>query len=344
MAGGGGERFWPMSRAKTPKHLLKLISERTLLEETVRRLRGVVRPANIFVLTNEGQLAGVRSVLPFLPAAQIVAEPERRDTAAAAALATALARARDADAVIALLPADHVIRDQRGFARQLAAGFVWAGRHQALLTIAVKPTDPDPSFGYLELGARIRGSGRGGVFRRVKRFVEKPDIATARRYLKTGRYAWNAGMFLWSASAFLAEAERSAPALAAFVREFPSGDPKAYLRSRFPLLPKLSVDYAIMEKAASVATMTAKFDWDDVGLWTALPSHLAVDLAGNAVRGPVIAVESTGNIAVSNGRVIALCGVRHLVVVETPDAILVCHRDAVQAIKRLHPLLPGHVL
>ncbi len=344
MAGGGGERFWPMSRAKTPKHLLKLISERTLLEETVRRLKGVVRPANIFVLTNESQMKGVRSALPFLPAAQIVAEPERRDTAAAAALATALARARDPKAVVALLPADHVIRNQRVFAAQLAAGFAWAADNPALLTIAVKPTDPDPSFGYLELGARIPGRNAGGVFRRVKRFVEKPDIATARRYLKTGRYAWNAGMFVWSAEVFLAEAERSAPGLAAFIRGFPSGNPKTYLQTRFPSLPKLSVDYAIMEKAARVATLMAEFDWDDVGLWTALPPHLAVDVAGNAVRGPVVVVESTGNIAVSNGRVIALCGVHDLVVVETPDAILVCHRDAVQAIKRLHPQLPKEVL
>jgi mannose-1-phosphate guanylyltransferase len=333
-----------MSRSRTPKHLLKLIGDRTLLEETVRRLKGVVPAANIFVLTNQAQLARVRSVLPFLPAAQIVAEPARRDTAAAAALATALARARDPAAVMALLPADHCIRDQHGFAAQLAAGFAWAKRNRALLTIAVKPTRPDPGFGYLELGETLPGGGATGVFRRVKRFVEKPDLATARRYLKTGRYAWNAGMFVWRADVFLAEAERSAPELAAFLRDFPSGNCKAYLRARFPALPKVSVDYAIMEKARDVATLMAKFDWDDVGLWTALPAHLASDAAGNSVRGRVVSVDSTGNIAVSNGRVLALCGVRDLVVVETPDAVLVCHRDAVQAIKKLHPLLPKEVL
>jgi mannose-1-phosphate guanylyltransferase len=344
MAGGGGERFWPMSRTKTPKHLLKLIADHTLLEETVRRLKGVVPQSNLFVLTNEAQLAGVRAVLPFLPAKQIVAEPARRDTAAAAGLATALARSRDRRAVVALLPADHYIRDRARFAGQLVAGFAWAAAHSSLLTIAVRPTHPDPGFGYLELGGKLPGRGAGSAFRSVTRFVEKPDVATAKRYLRTGRYAWNAGMFVWRADVFLAEAERSLPELAAFVRDFPARKSGAYLRARFGALPKVSVDYAIMEKAGNVATLMAKFDWDDVGLWTALPAHLSADAAGNSVRGPVVAVDATGNIAVSNGRVIALCGVRDLVVVETPDAILVCHRDAVQAIKKLHPHLPKDVL
>jgi mannose-1-phosphate guanylyltransferase len=344
MAGGGGERFWPMSRVRTPKHLLKLLADQTLLEQTVRRLAGVVPPGNIFVLTNEAQLAAVRSAIPFLPPAQIVAEPAKRDTSPAAALATALARVRDPKAVVALLPADHFIKDERKFAAQLAAGFAWAAGNESLLTLAIRPTRPDPGFGYLELGDEVPGMEGGGVFRKVLRFVEKPDIPTARKYLEGGRHAWNAGMFVWRTDVFLSEADRSAPALAAFVRDFPAGDPTAYLGARFPSLPKLSVDYAIMEKARSVATLVAEFDWDDVGLWTALPPHLEADASGNATRGRVVAVDSTGNIAVSNGRIVALCGVRDLVVVETPDAVLVCHRDSVQDIKKLHPLLPKDVL
>jgi mannose-1-phosphate guanylyltransferase len=344
MAGGGGERFWPMSRMGTPKHLLRLLSDRTLLEQTARRLEGVVPPDNIFVLTNEAQLAGARAVLRFLRPEQVVAEPVRRDTAPAAAFATALARARDARAVVAILPADHFIRDERRFAEQLGAGFAWAAANDSLLTLAVKPTRPDPGFGYLELGDKIPGIEGGGVFRRVSRFVEKPDIPTARKYLKGGRHAWNAGMFIWRADVFLSEAGRSAPALAAFVREFPAGDRAAYLGERFPSLPKISVDYAVMEKAGSVATLVAEFDWDDVGLWTALPPHLSADAAGNSTRGKVVAVDSANNIAVSNGRIIALCGVKDLVVVETPDAVLICHRDAVQDIKKLHPILPKEVL
>ncbi len=339
MAGGSGERFWPMSRQATPKHLLKLFSDRTLVEETVRRLDGVVPLGNIYVLTNEAQLAGTRAALSFLPAEQIIAEPAKRDTAPAAALATGLARARDPDGVLALLPADALIKDTASFARQLAAGLTRASGDDTLLTFAIKPTYPSIGFGYLEMAEELTGG-----YRRVAQFVEKPDLPTAESYLAGGNHAWNAGMFIWRASAFLAEAEKSAPELAKFVREFPTGDPTNYLAENFATLPKISVDYAIMEKASAVATQLAEFDWDDVGTWTALPAHLPNDTAGNTIKGSVVSLDSKNNIAIGSGRLIALCGVQDLVVVETPDAVLVCHRDAVQNIKKLMPQLPPEVL
>jgi len=345
MAGGSGERFWPMSRSKTPKHLLKLLSDRTLVEETVRRIGAVVPPANIFVLTNEVQLPGTRAALAGLvPADQIIAEPARRDTAPAAALATALVRARGGEnAVLALLPADAFIADVDTFAAQLGAALPRAADSGAILTIAIKPDHPATGFGYLEMGAeRLRSAT--GVVREVKRFVEKPDLATAQRYVASGDFAWNAGMFFWRVGTFLGEADRSAPELAKFVRDFPATAAASYLEERFPQLPKISVDYAIMEKARAVETLLAQFDWDDVGLWTALPKHLKQDAAGNATRGPVVLSAATNNIAVSNGRTIALCGVQDLVVVETADAILVCHRDAVQDIKKIVQQLPAELL
>lgn len=344
MAGGSGERFWPMSRQRTPKHLLKLFSERTMLEETVRRLEGVVPRANIFVLTNEVQLAAAREALSFLSPEQIVAEPAKRDTAPAAALATGLVRARNAEAVMALLPADHLIRNAGRLAEQLAAALTRASATDALLTFAIKPSYPSPGFGYLEMGEELVRTAELGTVRRVQRFVEKPDIPTAEQYLASGNYAWNAGMFIWRVSAFLAETDKHAPELAKFVREFPAGDPTVYLAERFPTLPKISVDYAIMEKAAVVETILAEYDWDDVGMWTSLPPHLPADASGNAVRGLVLGVKAEKNIAISNGRVIALVGVQDLVVVETPDAVLVCHRDAVQDIKKLMPMLPQEMV
>jgi mannose-1-phosphate guanylyltransferase len=352
MAGGSGERFWPMSRVRTPKHLLKLLSERTLVEETVRRIGKVVPTENVFVLTNEVQLPGTRAALAGLvPEAQIIAEPARRDTAPAAALATALVRARGGDeAVLALLPADAFIADVDAFAVQLGAALSRAEETGAILTVAIKPDHPATGFGYLEMGAE-RSRGPAGLVREVKRFVEKPDAATAQRYLDSGNFAWNAGMFFWKAGTFLAEAERSAPELAKFVRDFPaaapstgSGQAAAYLAEKFPALPKISVDYAIMEKARAVETLLAQFDWDDVGLWTALPKHLPQDASGNATRGPVVVSGSANNIAVSNGRTIALCGVKDLVVVETADAVLVCHRDTVQDIKKIVQQLPSELL
>jgi len=344
MAGGSGERFWPMSRQRTPKHLLKLFSERTLLEETVRRLEGVVPAANVYVLTNEAQLAATREALSFLAPEQIVAEPAKRDTAPAAALATGLVRARDAEAVLAVLPADHLIGNVERLREQLAAGLARAATTDALLTFAITPTYPSPGFGYLEMGPELARTPEGGVVRKVARFVEKPDIATAEQYLASGHYAWNAGMFLWSVKSFLTEADRHAPALAEFVRAFPAGDPTAYLKAKFGELPKISVDYAIMEKAPAVETIVAEYDWDDVGMWTSLPQHLPADPHGNAVRGHFVAADAKNNVVMSNGRTIALVGVTDLVVVETPDAVLVCHRDKVQDIKKLMPQLPPHLL
>lgn len=330
-----------------PKQLLKLFSDRTLLEETVRRVLAVVPAGNVFVLTNEVQLPATREALQGLLAPeQIIAEPAKRDTAPAAALATALVRAKGGEsATLALLPADAFISDTDTFGRQLGTALPRAAATSAILTIAIKPDHPATGFGYLEMGGEVARQG-GGLIREVKRFVEKPDAATAKQYVDSGRFAWNAGMFFWRVSTFLAEADANAPELSTFVRGYPTDGAAAssYLKAKFPTLPKISVDYAIMEKARLVETLLAEFDWDDVGLWTALPKHLPVDADGNATRGSVATSGSSNNIAFSNGRTIALVGVSDLVVVETPDAILVCRRDAVQDIKKITAQLPKELL
>ena len=316
-----------------------------------------MRRDNIFVLTNAVQLEATRAALPMLRPEQIVAEPAKRDTAPAAALAVALVRSRDPQGVMALLSSDALIRDDQRAGAQLGAALDRATKTDALLTFGIPPTYPATGFGYLETGDEVARGAEGSVFRRVKRFVEKPDAVVAQRYVESKRFLWNAGMFVWRVEAFLAEADRSAPSLAAFIREFPAVHPVAgsgqetspgerraaerYIEERFPTLePKVSLDYAIMEEASSVETVIAEFDWDDVGLWTALPKHLPPDPSGNTLRGPVTVVAATNNIVVSSGRTIALCGVKDLVVVETADAVLVCHRDAVQNIKQIVAQLP----
>jgi len=340
MAGGSGERFWPMSRSKTPKHLLRLVSERTLLEETALRFDGVVPRDRIFVLTNRVQIEQCREAVPWLDAAQFIAEPAKRDTAPAAALANAIALSRDPDALCGLFPADAVIHNVDAFQKNFMDANSAAESNDALLTFAIKPTFASTGFGYLHCGEEIGRGQRGSTIREVKRFVEKPDLETAKAYLASGQYAWNAGMFLWKARVFQQECERLQPELAAFIAGFPKEDFLPYLEERFASLPKISVDYAILEKAKRVIALEASFDWDDVGTWTALPAHLPADAYGNTVRGTVAPVASSNNIAISNGRIIALCGVDNLVVVETADAVLVCHRDAVQRIKELQSLIP----
>jgi mannose-1-phosphate guanylyltransferase len=346
LAGGSGERFWPMSRRETPKHLLRLLGERTLLEETVARFAGLVDPEQIFILTNARQLASCRAALPDLPEGQFIGEPEKRDTAPAIALANAVALARDSKAICAFFPADAMIHDVAAFQRTLSDAVEIAQREDALVTVAIPPKYPATGFGYLELAEELVGGKIGSRVQEVNCFVEKPAQALAESYVASGQYAWNAGMFLWRAGVFLEECERLVPELARFQRDFPIGDFTNFLTEHFPQLPKISVDYAILEKARRVVAVHAGFDWDDVGSWTALPDHLGVDPAGNTFRGQVTTLDSARNIVIEGSggkRLVALCGVQDLVVIDTPDALLVCHREAVQSVKNLQPILPDRV-
>ena len=342
MAGGSGERFWPASRTTTPKHLLRLLGEQTLLEQTARRFEGIVPWDRVFVLTNAAQVDASRKALPFLPAKNIVAEPAKRDTAPAAALATAIAQAHDPEAIAALFPADATIHDTAAFQRQLVDAAAFVARGDAILTFAIPPAFPSTGFGYLRLGSEVETPAGSGICH-VEKFVEKPNAEMAQDFFSAGSYGWNAGMFLWKVQTFLEECAKQRPELAAFINGFPAdGQADAvteYLARVFPELPKVSVDYAIMENARSVVAAKAEFDWDDVGSWTALPKHLGKNAQDNTFQGSVVQVGAENNIVVAQGRTVALCGVKDLVVVETADAILVCHRDSVEHIKKL-PLPP----
>lgn len=343
MAGGSGERFWPLSRMATPKHLVQLLSESTLLEETVRRVEKVLPSNHIFILTNAAQIEGCRAALPHLQAHQFIAEPAKRDTAPACALGTALARNLDPEAVVVFLPADALIKDAATFAEQVREASALAAKHDTIVTFGIRPNHASTRFGYLEAGDTLPESTAKCPFFNVKRFVEKPDAARAETYVKNGNYFWNAGIFLWKTGTFLREAKRLQPELAEFIEHFPKQKWDVYLAEKFPALPKISVDYAIMEKAEHVAGAEARFDWDDVGSWTALPTHLPADAHGNTLQGAVVAYDAHDNIAISRKRLIALCGVRDLIVIETEDAILVCHREAAEQIKHLQSNLPDEV-
>ena len=347
MAGGSGERFWPLSRKTKPKHLLKLVSSKTLLEETVLRIKPLApKPSNLLILTNHEQISGIRKALPRFPKSSLIPEPAKRDTAPAAALATALALRTHPNAVLALLPADAVIGKHAIFRSQLAAAARAAAVSPSFITLGIKPSYPATGFGYLHLGDKTLGQIKGGPFFKVRRFVEKPSLTKAKSYLRSGKYAWNAGIFVWKASTFLAEARRQQPALARFIEKFPMrGSYGSYLKREFPKLPKISVDYAMMERAHSVLALKASFPWDDVGSWTALPSHLPTDKKGNTFRGHITAVDSQDTLAIAEaGRPIALLGTKNLVVVDTPDALLVCPKDRVQEVKKLLPQLPDQII
>jgi mannose-1-phosphate guanylyltransferase len=344
LAGGSGERFWPLSRRTRPKQLLRLISEKTLLEDTVSRLAGLVPEERILILTNIEQEKAVRALLPDFPAENIVAEPAKRDTAAAVALGVGWVAARDHMATMVVLPADHVIKSTAAFQKTLATAAAAAKETGALVTIGLKPTWACPGFGYIELGRplRLQSTGDDDVIHQVVRFREKPNTELAETFVRAGNFRWNAGMFVWAVPTVLSEFNRHAPKLANFISQLsvPNGFEQA-LRDRFAQLPKISFDYAIMEKADRVLVVEAGFDWDDVGGWQAVATYFAKDGEANAANCEITAVDSTNNIVFDeDGTKIALLGVHNLIVVRTGDALLVCHRHQAERIKQLIGKLP----
>ena len=344
LAGGSGERFWPLSRRHRPKQLLSLFSKETLLEATLRRLDGLVRSDHILILTNADQEAGVRALCPQLPAENIIAEPAKRDTAAAIALGAGWISARSPDATMVVLPADHLIQDVPGFQRTLRIAADAAEETGELVTIGIKPTWACPGFGYIEQGPaiQVRGLATNPAVSEVVRFREKPNAELAETFLRQGNFRWNAGMFIWSVHAILAAFNRHAPELGEFVGKLHAGGAfSTLLRECFPRLPKISVDYAILEKAHRVLVVEAGFDWDDVGSWTAAAKYLATDDAGNQCNCGVKSIESSNNLVFTNQPgTIALLGVSDLIVVQTGDALLVCNRHEAEKIKQLVALMP----
>ena len=347
LAGGSGERFWPLSRRARPKQLLKLFSDHSLLEETIARLSGLAQPERTLVLTNRDQEAAVRAMLPQLPAENIVAEPAKRDTAAAIALAVGWVARRDPGATMIVLPADHVIRDAEAFRRDLRAAVRAAVETRALVTIGIKPTWACPGFGYIELdeSAPVQKKSEPGdpAFFNVARFREKPAPELAQTFLERGHFRWNAGMFIWSVPAALSEFSKQMPALADFIAQVKSApDFAKVVEKRFADLPKISIDYAIMERAGHVLCLEASFDWDDVGTWTAVATYLEKDAFNNAANCAPATHESRNNIVFTDDgqRTIALLGVNDLIVVQTADATLICRRQEAEKIKELVGRLP----
>ena len=338
LAGGSGERFWPLSRRVLPKQLLRLVSERSLLQETIARLDGLVPPERILVLTNVDQENGVREALGDFPRENIIAEPAKRDTAAAVALGVGWVAARDHNATMIVLPADHVLKDAAAFRETLRAAARAAQENKALVTIGIKPASAHPGFGYIETGERVAE----GVHR-VVRFREKPNVELAESFIRQGNFRWNAGMFVWTVPLILTEFNRCAPELARFIAACSArGGFERALRERFTKLPKISFDYAVMEKAEHVLVVEAQFDWDDVGSWQAVARYFSKDEHGNAANCSVTALNAGDNIIFdAEGGNVALLGVNNLIVVRTPDAVLVCHRHHAEKIKNLVAKLPA---
>ena len=349
MAGGRGERFWPLSREKTPKQLLTLLGKRSFLQEAVDRVLPLVPAKNIFIITNTAQVAEVRKQLPKLPKDNVVAEPIGRDTCAEVTLGAALVGARSTTGVMAVLPADHVIPDQKKFQQVLSDAFDVAAQGQAIVTIGIKPSEPATGYGYIHTGVELpapSGAKRTKTtFYKAERFVEKPDFEKALEYVNSGQYRWNAGMFVWSFVTVTNGLEKHQPEMfAACQRWFKVANQPAklakVLAKEYPAIKKISIDFALMEKAQNVVVADGAFEWDDLGAWPAIARHVKQDPEGNAAVAEFIHVDAARNIiydARSKGRrtPIAVVGLRDSILVQTDDAVLLAHKSQAQKIKEL---------
>ena len=351
MAGGRGERFWPVSRAKMPKQLITLLGKKSFLQQAVDRVLPLVPKKNIFIITNQQQAAEVAKQLPFLPKQNIVGEPCGRDTCAAIALGAALVGQRSTRAVMAVLPADHVIPDEKKFQQVLTDSFDLASRGQVIVTIGIKPTEPATGYGYIRTGNALpppHGVKKyKTTFFKAEQFVEKPHHEKAVEYLESGQYRWNAGMFIWSFVTVTQGLEKHQPEMAAACQRWfkVAGTPRLSktLAKEYPGLKKISIDYALMEHAQNVVVADGNFSWDDLGSWPALSRHLQADAAGNCAVGDFIHVDASRNIIFDarkkNRTPIAVVGLRDAIIVQTDDATLVAHKSQAQKTKELVALL-----
>jgi mannose-1-phosphate guanylyltransferase len=339
MAGGSGTRFWPLSRRSRPKQFLALAGDLPLLTATVRRLPPLAKPADTYVVCGPSHAAAARKLVRELPAGNVIVEPCARNTAPCVGLAALHVAARHPHGIVAMLPADHHIARPEAFREAIAEAARLAEKGH-IVTIGIRPHAPETGYGYLKVGAKVPGKVRGrNQARKVERFVEKPDVVTAARYLADGHYLWNSGMFVFRADVILEEIRRAMPVLGEQLEAIQQsiGTPR-YRRTLarvFPDCPSISIDYGVMEKSQRIVVVPADFGWSDVGSFAALPEVRQVDHLGNLVEGDGLVIDGRNNVVLATrGRPVAVVGLDEVVVVDAGDAILVCRKDRAQDVRK----------
>ena len=333
LAGGRGTRFWPRSRRSHSKQVLRFIGDRSLIQQTVDRLRPVIPPERLWILTNDHLRAEIIRQLPEVPKAQILAEPAQRNTAPAIGLAAHILQSIDPGAVMGVFPSDHVISKPARYL-QFVRPALSAAAAGKIVVLGVQARWPETGYGYVEFPKNVKSGSREPVG--VRRFREKPDLKTARRYVKSGNFYWNAGMFFWKASVLLHALREYLPKTATVLASLPAFANRRFhsdLKEAFPRCENISIDYAVLEKSPHVAGFaTDDFGWNDVGSWNAVYELLGRDENGNVLQAETLARSSTGNYIHAEGKLVALLGVKDLVVVDTPDALLIADRSRAQEV------------
>ncbi len=340
MAGGSGTRFWPESRSSSPKQLLRLIGERSMIQATVDRLGALVPPENVLIVTNARLVDEIWNQLPQLPPQALIGEPCRRDTAPCIALAALAVLRDDPDAVMAVMPSDHVIAPAEKFRAAITqAQRLVEESPERIVTFGIRPTYPAESFGYIERGDALAD----GVYR-VKQFREKPKADVARQYLASGTFYWNSGIFVWKAATILDALRQRQPEMVARVSKIAAAfDRPNYaevLEREFTAIEGISIDYAVMEHATDVAVIEAPFDWDDVGSWQAITRLQGTDAEGNTISGRHLGLRTTDTLVRGGeNHLVVTLGVSDLIVVHTPDATLVANKHDEESIRQLVKLI-----
>ncbi|MDD5542054.1 MAG: mannose-1-phosphate guanylyltransferase [Acidobacteriia bacterium] len=339
LAGGRGTRFWPKSRAVKPKQLQKILSSRTLLQETLDRISGLIPPQNVFVLGNKLLAPEIREQLPDVPSSQILAEPVGHNTAPCVGLVAHLIARSDPEAVLAVLPSDHLITKKNEFLNCLRAAETTSQKNENIVVLGIPPSRPETGYGYIHFDPADGESLLGTRVFSVKSFTEKPDRARAEEYVASKQYFWNGGIFVWKASTIIHAVERYLPKTHAALKEIAAAwGTEAFesaLEKGYPLTDAVSLDYGIMEKAPHLFCVRADIGWNDLGSWQAVYEFSKKDAHENALSADCLTIDATGNLVEVSGKTVALVGVSDLVVVETEDALLICDRQRSQDVSRL---------
>ena len=341
MAGGVGTRFWPRSREKTPKQLLEIVGKGTMIQNTVKRISKLIDPKNILIVTNKVQKPMVLKQLPKIPPGNIIVEPIGRNTAPCIGLAGLFIRRADPDAVMVVLPADHIMQDEEEFHRILNLAIWVAYESKKLITIGIHPTRPETGYGYIQVINEDDGTNpyfSRGVFT-VKTFAEKPNEATAQQFLKSGDFLWNSGMFVWRVDAIMSEIQRLLPDMyKELVTIEDAIDDKSYdhaVETAYRIIRGISIDYGVMEKAKDVYVLRGNFGWSDVGSWDEVYRISGKDKDGNNVTGKALLQDTKNTLIYSGDKFIATVGVEDLIVIATDNGVLVCKQGKSQEVKEI---------
>ncbi len=333
MAGGVGSRFWPRSRVRNPKQLLKIFGDDTMIQSSVKRLEGIVPNENIFIITNKVQKLRVKDQLPQIPIENIIDEPFGKNTAPCIGLASLFVKRKNPEAVTVVLPADHLIQDIEQFQFNVLQAAEFAYKNKGLVTIGIVPTRPETGYGYIQIDETKKTDS---VYK-VTTFAEKPNLETAKRFIESGDFMWNSGMFIWRVDVILEEIKNLLPdlylGLETIEKSIENGNYEKTLVKVYGQLAKISIDYGVMEKSKNVYLVKGNFDWNDVGSWESVYQLSSKDKEGNAKVGEVYCRNTKNSYIYSLNKFSAIIGVEDLIVINTPDALLVCRRQDAQDVK-----------